>query len=922
MDNFKINMNKQISKIMSNDTFAVMLFAPAGTGKTDFLTELSNRYKTVFWFNALTDNVESFSLCLAEKIFRNNPDMMRKVRQIRYCESSINNEIVIITAILQYISTIKGNCLLVFERMERLPKNFDYSLIERLIKHCPKNLKIVISSDSFINFDYNRFEPMYPILIDENILGQKPPRPDFDAYIEEFDDEQKAFLVYVADLDYLDKDFLNTFYPQGVDMLERLCCKERFVATRDIKFYRMNTLLRNWLFKQKQRYSAHLKKFSDIDVRQRLGDYLLKEEKYYEAFKIFHKAGFLDKIETSLKGIVKNKSLRLELYSYSKYYENEILECVKDCLYYRLYLAFYAYVHKNYELCYMAAKELADEFKEDKDARLCCHSLMLKSKTRMGKFKEAYELLKELKPIYEHNISDYEEIVSLMPIIYRELDMPIDFNEVNKLEYTLDEKPENKAALWYPKVKQAISEAYFDTGNYKKAMQITRRIKEVIPFYVIPHKLIMFYYYSGDIESAYNIANSALRFAIKHDITRDLSMLYTALANIDMFYGRVKDALEKFDKAVSLDKENSYTKFYNISQRCMAYARYGDMNYAKEVSHIYLKYCEKYAPQYANMMLCALAFSYYKLKNYEQAYFYATKCVTQSKSRSIFWLSGMAIATSYLLERNDLKDAHNLVKNILKSSYIYGMETMVADSIDIFENLLNFAHNNYIETEYVERIRAMVKKKESMKQVNHNLRIRFFGSTAVYSGNTEIQWKTKKAKELFLHYILAGKDGIDRNIIIENLWKDYVYESAINNLKTTNNIIRKTLESNDVDFELSYINSKYILHINNVVNDYDEFRNMIELYKIEENLENKKTIMNKLIDKFREGFAVEIKNQDFNRHRDYILQEMIIMLLQLISDLKKKEDFIEAKKYLTYLKQIDTTNDYKKLTEEINSLLS
>ena len=46
--------------------------------------------------------------------------------------------------------------------------------------------------------------------------------------------------------------------------------------------------------------------------------------------------------------------------------------------------------------------------------------------------------------------------------------------------------------------------------------------------------------------------------------------------------------------------------------------------------------------------------------------------------------------------------------------------------------------------------------------------------------------------------------------------------------------------------------------------------------------------MNKLIDKFREGFAVEIKNQDFNRHRDYILQEMIIMLLQLISDLKER----------------------------------
>ncbi|MFW5780842.1 MAG: hypothetical protein ACOCWI_05270, partial [Bacillota bacterium] len=434
--------------------------------------------------------------------------------------------------------------------------------------------------------------------------------------------------------------------------------------------------------------------------------------------------------------------------------------------------------------------------------------------------------------------------------------------------------------------------------------------------------LIMFYYYSGDIESAYNIANSALRFAIRHDITRDLSLLYTALANIDMYYGKVKDGLIKYDKAVSLDKENSYTKFYNISQRCMAYARYGDLNYAKEVSHIYLKYCEKYAPQYANMMLCSLAFSYFKLKNNEQAYFYATRCVTQSKSRSIFWLSGMAIATSYLLERGDLKDAHSLVKNILKSSYIYGMETMLVDSIDIFESLLDFAYEKSIETEYVEKIRNMVRKKDSMKQVSHNLRIRFFGSTAIYSGATEIQWKTKKAKELFLHYVLAGKDGIDRNMIIEYLWKDYVYESAINNLKTTNNIIRKTLNNNDVDFELDYINSKYILHIKNVVNDYDEFLNLMELYKMEENIDNKKTMMNQLLDKYKEGFAVEINNVDFNKHRAYLTQEIIIMLLQLISDLKKRDEAIEAKKYLTYLKQIDNTDEYKKLTEDINSHLA
>ena len=180
-----------------------------------------------------------------------------------------------------------------------------------------------------------------------------------------------------------------------------------------------------------------------------------------------------------------------------------------------------------------------------------------------------------------------------------------------------------------------------------------------------------------------------------------------------MYYGKVKEALQKYDIAVSLDKENSYTKFYNISQRCMAYARHGDLNYAKEVSHIYLKYCETYAPQYANMLLCSLAFCFYRLGNKEKAYFYATKCVTQSKSRSIFWLCGMAIATAYLLERGDLKDANSLVRNILKSSYVYGMEIMVVDNIDVFEPLLTYASKNGIETAYIDKLNTMIKKKRA-----------------------------------------------------------------------------------------------------------------------------------------------------------------------------------------------------------------
>lgn len=922
MELFKINTNKQINDIMSNDTFAVMLFAPAGAGKTDFLTELSNRYRTVFWFNALTDNVESFSTCLAEKIFRDNPEMMQRIRQVKYCESELNNEIIIITAILQHISSIKGNCLLVFERMEMLPAKFDYSLIERLIKHCPKNLKIVVSSDSFINFDYNRFEPLCPILIDENILGQKPSKPDFATYIKDLDRVQRAFLSYIAELDYLERDFIKTFYPEGIEVLEALSCQECYVATRDVKYFRLNTIFRKWLLKHKDEYVEELKNFDSISPYERLGTFLLEDKRYYDAFKVYHKVSDLNKIELCLKGIIASKALKLNIYSYCKYYDNNILDCIKQYPYYRLYLAFHAYVNGNNDLCYVLAKELAQEFVEiDKSAYLCCNVLMLRSNVKQGKFNDALEIIKELKPKYENNFGDYEDMLFYVPMVYRELDLAMNFNDIYRYESILA-KPESRDKIWYAKSMQAIAEAYFDAGNYKKAMQLTTQIKKVIPFYVIPHNLIMFYYFSGDIETASNIANAALRFATKHDIYKDVSLLYTALANIDMYFGRVKEALKKFDNAVSLDRENGHTKFYNISQRCMAYARFGDLNYAKEVSHIYLKYCETYVPQYANMMLCSLAFCYSKLGNKEQAYFYATKCVTQSKSRSIFWLSGMAIATSYLLERGDLKDANSLVKNILKSSYVYGMEIMLVDNIDVFEPLLVFARNNEIETVYVDKIRAMVRKKETMKQISFNLRIKFFGATAVYSGNSEIQWKTKKAKELFLLYILAGKDGIDRNMIIEYLWKDYVYESAINNLKTTNNIIRKTLAQNDVDFELDYINCKYILYINNIVNDYDEFQKLIDLYKNEDNLNNRKSAMNDIIDRYREGFAIEISNTEFNKQRTYLSQELTILLLRLIADLNARKDYIDSKKYLAFLKQIDKSDDYKNLTEEIISHLN
>ena len=807
--------------------------------------------------------------------------------------------------------------------MEIMSEKFDYSLIERLIKHCPKNLKIVVSSDSFINFDYNKFEPHYPILIDENILGEKPYKPNFDTYIKDFNTKQKLFLTYISSLDYVDKDFVNEFYPDGNEVLARLSCQECYVATRDIKTFRLNTLFRNWLKKEQTNYKEEFESFMEINSIKRFGNFLLKNKRYYEAFKIFNKSSNLEGIEKSLKGIIENKNDINNLKNYCRYNNNTVFGCVKDYPYYRWYLSLNLYVQGDYNVCYITAKDLTEEYR-GKNNKIFIHSfeLMIKCHLKRNRFNDANELIKEIKSSNDiFNIDDFEEIFSFIPLISRELDIPINFSEINIYEEALDKK-ESKDKIWYAKIMQAIAEAYFDTGNYQKAMGLTKQIKKVIPYYVIPHNLIMFYYFSGNIDVASNIAKESLEFALKHEITKDVSLLYTALANIDLYYGRAKDALKKFDIAISIDKENDYTKFYNISQRCMAYARYGELNYAKEVSHIYLKYCETFSPYYANMMLCALAYCYAKLGNNEQSYFYATKCIKESKSRSIFWLCGMAIATSYLLQRGNLKDANSLIKNILKSSYIYGMEIMLVDKIDIFEPLLIYARNNGIEIDYVNKIYIMIKKKEKQKHTSYNLQVKLFGMTNIYFEDKEIQWKTKKAKELFLHYILADNDGIDRNMIIEYLWKDYVYESAINNLKTTNNIIRKTLKQYDIDFNLNYVNSKYVLKIDNLTNDYNDFMELLERYKEENNIITKKKTMNELIEINRKGFAIEIKNIDFDKHRNYINYEMTIILLKLVKELINSNDFIDAKRYLNYLLQIDKNEDYNRLSEEIASHLN
>lgn len=922
MDSYQKATNKIINDIMSNNNSAVMLFAPAGSGKTDFLMELSQRYQTVYWYNALSDGAEIFGECLAQKVFP-EPELLNQARQVMYCGGE-NGEAILIAAILQHIASLKSNCLLVMERMDTLPDGFDISLIERLIKHCPKNLKIVISSNTFLNFDYTKFEPVYPVLIDELILSNPKFMLKPADYTRDLNKEALAFLAYVAELEDVDTDFAVSFYPKGKEILQHLAIKDRYVADRDGRYFRFSTPFRQWLTKIRGELGEAYDEFAKIPLFSRYAEFFLESKNYFEAFRLFYFTGNKEGMNRAVKKILETKIQINMLKSYCYFNADRMADDISDwekgeCdfQYYGLYLAcgatFAGDINKTIEI----AEKLLPYFSEtNKNMLYYAYELLVASYIDLDNPDKAYELYETALELSGGNPEIFGNVFCRVNDLCKAMKVSPDFKLIKPVENYLEQK-DYSSALWYPKVIETVALAYFDAGKQRNAMSMLIELKKALPLYVIPYKMLDRYYYSGDIEGTKTLVDEAFRYAEKNEVMGDFSYLYSALAKIDMYYGKIDSALELYDKAVAFDKDDNERKFYNIMQRCNAYSKAGKFNYSKEIAHIYLKYSEKYAKDYTHYMLCALAYCFARQGNKPQANYYATQAVKASYTRSSPWAVSMGIAIEYLLERGDLKDAPNLIRNLLRTCDNYNLNMAILEAFEVFEPILLYAEQNDIMTDYVRILYAMRKRKENEKQVSKNLRIRLFGTTAVYSGDKEIQWKTKKAKELFLHYILAGKEGIDRNVIIDYLWKDYVYESAINNLKTTNNIIRKTLAAYNVNFELQYINSKYILVIDEVMNDYEEFKYLLETFNENSTVNEKVNTMNKLLEKYREGFAIEFTCVDFIRHRAFIMQEMSTALLKLVLLLKEKAMFVEAKRYLTVLLQVEKKNDYRNLMEEI-----
>jgi len=925
------NVNSVINEIMAGDSACVLLFAPQTQTKEDFVTEISGRYFKHYWFSPKNDDLYELCMTLADRIMYDKPEVCLRLRQLLFCQSLYNGPKAVIKTVLDYIAGIKREVLVVFEDMELLSPSYDYELLLYFINNAPSNLKILISASDFLTIGLYGFEPKYPMLIDSKILSYKADEYTFSEYLSELDDNQIAFLSYVSTIDSISMKALEREYPEGVMILNYLSRKGVYVRARSCThsgdvFYILDNGFREYLGSIRNSYAKILGDYANRDVKDILANSLANVDADYFGYLAYaihsksyvHANEAVKKILHCPKHVAKVPNFLKVHHELMKFHPNKeypYVSTFKVCL--------DVMQDEIQEDTLEDAVRLKKYFNETGDIIACvmvatAECLIYDKK---GDSEKVLAIIDEVKGITKNVAgAEYYFLATLlmMPNFPRYSSLKASEIEENLTKEGVSEQ------FWYFKAVEDLGFYYYTLGNYRKSLAMANRLHELLPTYVIPPRLVaMCYYDEFDLAVAERKVDDAIAFTLENQL-EDIHMLYITKSMIYAYRGEKQNSRTYSDLALKhIGKKDSYEKFFTIMIRVWQHAKAGEHRYAHDLGTVYLAYARAKAPEYVPFMLSAVAYALFKMGSTDEAYQLAKEAIRTGANRSIAWLMCMGIATNCLLYKDDLKEAPHLLSNIIKAANSHGMLKLIVDyAIDVFAPILDYAERNGVEPESISEIMSQVRLKEGREEKSANVKIGMFGDVYITVDGKELQWKTRKSKDLFLHYVLAGDIGIDRNVILDFLWKDYLYESAINNLKTTNNIIRKTLDAAGVKYKINYINSRYSIKVENLDNDYARYKMLVENYGKEPELQRKAEIMDDILKIYKADFAMDISYSDFEHERVSIKQELVINMIKLIRSLAKAGEYVESKRFLNSLMLIDRDNDYAHMVAELDKFIN
>lgn len=132
----------------------------------------------------------------------------------------------------------------------------------------------------------------------------------------------------------------------------------------------------------------------------------------------------------------------------------------------------------------------------------------------------------------------------------------------------------------------------------------------------------------------------------------------------------------------------------------------------------------------------------------------------------------------------------------------------------------------------LDRITSAVKREKELKQIQDEiLHVKLCQDLAFLTHTGEVhhvQWRTTKAKEIFLYLLHHQGHTVPKSDLVEIFWSDFEVERAYSQLYTNVYHIRKAITPFESHFSLKSQNEGYLLFVNNTSIDVIEWENRLK----------------------------------------------------------------------------------------------
>ena len=199
-----------------------------------------------------------------------------------------------------------------------------------------------------------------------------------------------------------------------------------------------------------------------------------------------------------------------------------------------------------------------------------------------------------------------------------------------------------------------------------------------------------------------------------------------------------------------------------------------------------------------------------------------------------------------------------------------------------------------------ERVSEIGKTENALSQLDDNFFATTFGKFHLFDGQKNIvKWRTKKGRELVV--LLWKKQGrpVDKEYIIETLWPEMPFDSAVILLYTTVYQARKALRRKDMENPIKLVGEDYQLQIS-ISSDYEELQQILGAPKTASNIQRS-------LELYQDNFLQEydwVSPERFTLESDFIhyLEDFVFNNKSII-ELSLKEACLEK------IVQVDPLNE-------------